>query len=108
MPKRLERINELIQREIGKIIFHELEFSEGVLVTVTKVETSGDFEKTKIWISIFPEKISEKIFQVINRKKGYFQKLLSEKLLIYRVPKIEFILDRTEVEAQKIEEIFKK
>jgi len=56
MNRRIPKINELIKREISKIILKEVEFPPKILVTVTRVDTSPDLKTSQTFISAFPEK----------------------------------------------------
>ncbi len=100
---RVKKINELLKREIGKIISQELDFAD-VLVTVTKVDTSSNLIQVKTYVSVYPKKEEEKVFNFLNRSIYFLQQSLNKRMRIRPVPKIIFEKE-TEVEkAAKIEE----
>ena len=105
MPRRIEQINQLIQKELGDLILREIEFPEGCLVTITRVETSADLKLAKAWISILPIKFTGQALEILNKKLGYFQSVLNKILFMKFVPKISLAIDRTEEEASEIEKI---
>ena len=47
-PNRIEKLNSLIQRLVGESLIDFLEGQVG-LVTVSRVETSGDSRWAKVW-----------------------------------------------------------
>ena len=51
---RQKKVNELIRRELSKIIVREFEAPENSLVTITDVDTSPDLLSAKVSVSIFP------------------------------------------------------
>lgn len=109
MPSnRLEKINELLRVEAGKIIQSEIELESGALVTVVRANASPTLEHATIWISIFPRIEEEKILKKINRKIYFLQQILNKRLQMRPVPKIRFDIDRSEERASHIEEIIKK
>jgi ribosome-binding factor A len=52
MKHRLERVNEVIKRELSEIISRELNFSAQVLVTIHAVDITADFRKCHVFISV--------------------------------------------------------
>lgn len=105
MSYRLPKVNKLLKRELGQIIFREEDFGQGVLVTVTEVQTSANLQNATVKISILPENKAEKAFKTLNRHIFILQKILDKKLFMRPVPKICFVLDRNQAKASKIEEL---
>ena len=53
MPSlRLQRVRELLKREIGEAIRREFEVSEAGLITVNDVDVAGDLHSAVVFISI--------------------------------------------------------
>ena len=53
MPSlRLQRVRELLKREIGEVIRREFEVSEAGLITVNDVDVAGDLHSAVVFISI--------------------------------------------------------
>lgn len=94
MPYRLERLNNLIQEEVSKLLFKELEFGLGILVTVTRAQVSTGVAHAKIYISILPKNRTGKVFEILKKNIYHIQQLLNKQLPIRPVPKIEFELDK--------------
>lgn len=106
--QRIQKVNELLKRELGKIILKELEFSRDVLITITRVNTSPDLRGAKIWVSVMPENQIFLALRVLKRNIYNLQKKLDKRLRMRPVPKIEFLKESKLEEAQKIEEILDK
>ncbi len=105
MSHRLEKINELIKQELGKIILENEEFAPGVLATIMGVKTSQDILHANVSVSCYPTKAGEKVLETLNRHIFGLQQGLNKKLRMHPVPKIRFVLDETEAKAQEIEEL---
>ncbi|MBI4160562.1 MAG: 30S ribosome-binding factor RbfA [Candidatus Yanofskybacteria bacterium] len=105
MSERLKKINDLIRDETSRVILAEMEFGRGVIVTVTRAETSPTLEHSTVSISIFPEKESEKTLVQINKKIYAIQQSLNKRLIMRPVPKIRFKIDQSGQYAEKIEKI---
>jgi len=54
MNKRILRINSLIRDELSNILLREVEFPDGVLATITRVEVSDDLFNASVYISVLP------------------------------------------------------
>jgi ribosome-binding factor A len=106
--QRIQKVNELLKRELGKIILKELEFPRETLITITNVESSPDLREAKIWISVIPGNQISLALQVLRRDIYNLQKKLDKRLKMRPVPRIEFLKESKSEEAQKIEEILDK
>lgn len=108
MSKRIQRINELLKRELGQILLREVEFPQGVLATITQVETSSDLREAKISISVMPEIKREKVLQILNRQIYNLQQKINKKLRMRPVPRIKFQEEKEVKQAARIEELLEK
>ena len=78
--QRIQKVNELLKRELGKIILKELEFSRDTLITITNVESSPDLREAKIWVSVIPENQISLALRVLKRNIYNLQKKLMKRL----------------------------
>jgi len=106
--ERAQRFNELIKKELGKIVFNFLDAKPGVLVTITQVLTNPNLFTSNIYISIYPPSEAEEILDKLNRSIYLIQQLLNRKLEVRPVPKIIFKHDKNPEEASEIEKIIEK
>jgi len=106
--QRIQKVNELLKRELGKIILKELEFPRDTLITITNVESSPDLREAKIWVSVIPGNQISLALQVLKKDIYNLQKKLDKRLKMRPVPRIEFLKESKSEEAQKIEEILDK
>ena len=106
--ERAQRFNELIKKELGKIVFNFLDAKPGVLVTITQVLTNPNLFTSNIYISVYPPSEAEEILDKLNRSIYLIQQLLNRKLEVRPVPKIIFKHDKNPEEASKIEKIIEK
>jgi len=106
--ERAQRFNELIKKELGKIVFNFLDAKPGVLVTITQVLTNPNLFTSNIYISVYPLSEAEEILDKLNRSIYLIQQLLNRKLEVRPVPKIIFKHDKNPEEASEIEKIIEK
>jgi len=108
MSTRLLRLNKLVKEELGKIILREVEFPIGVIVTITRVETSSDLNSARVYIGIFPEKFAQDSLRTLNRQIYFIQQKLNKKLNMRPVPRIVFRHEKETISAGKIDELLEK
>ena len=108
MSKRIQQIDILIKRELGQIILKEIEFSTGVLATITRVETTPNLMESNIWVSALPEKELGECLEVLNRNIYILQQKLNQRLKMRPIPRIKFLEEKKTVEAGQIEEILER
>lgn len=107
-PKRIQRLNSLIKREISQILLREFDFSLDLLVTVTRVEVSSDLIDCGIWVSVFPEGKKEKVLEFLNNKIYFIQQKLNHRLRMRPIPKIRFSEETMTAEAGQVEEVLER
>lgn len=108
MSERITKLNKLIKQHLGEIFQRELSLKPGLFLTIAKVDTTPDIRYTRVSISVFPYKESDYALKTLNKEIYSIQGALNKKLAMRPLPRIEFILDSTEEEADKIEKILKE
>jgi len=108
MSHRLEKVKELIKRELALLLLREVSFPKDVLVTLTRVECPKDLTEAKVFISILPENQSKKILEILNIRGYDLQEKLNKRLVMRKIPKIKFFEEKEVKEAARIEELLEK
>jgi len=97
MAHRIERVNNLIRREISELIQHRLRdprLSE--FITVTDVSTSPDLKYAKVFVSCISGRQEEqKILEVLNAASGFLRTELARKVKMRRTPELGFLWDNS-------------
>lgn len=95
MKHRLERVNELMRRELGELINREVTF-QAVLVTVQQVDITPDLKNAHVFVSVMgnPEQSREALAKLHSKRKS-LQHLLSKRVVLKFTPHLHFKLDET-------------
>jgi ribosome-binding factor A len=95
MAHRIERVNNLIRREISELIQRELRDPRlDEFVTVTEVSTSPDLKFAKVYIScISGKQEGQKILTVLNSASGFLRTELARNVRLRRIPELNFYWD---------------
>lgn len=105
MSQRITKLNKLIKEHLGEIFQRELSLKPGVFLTIAKVDTTPDIRYTRVSISVFPFKESDYALKTIKKEIYPIQGALNKKLAMRPLPRLQFLLDSTEENADKIEKI---
>ncbi len=108
MKSRIQRVNQLIKREISQIVLKEFDFPRNILVTITRVETTANLIESKIYVSVMPIEKFPEVFFELNKKIYGIQQELNKHLRMRPIPKIEFIEEKETKEAGRIEKILEE
>ncbi len=107
MDKRIAQVNERVKRKLSQIILEEIDFP-GVLITVTRVETSEKLKQAKVYIGVIPEAQSGKVLRVLRKLVYGLQQRLNKSLAVRPIPRISFAEEEEVIRAAKIDELLEK
>lgn len=91
MSQRLDRINELMKREISAVIQKEFEFLN-CLVTISDVDVTQDLKEAKVFVSVLgghPENVISKL----RSKRGMIQSRTMKRVTLRNTPVLDFRVD---------------
>ncbi len=108
MSKRIQKVNQLIKKELSQILLKEVEFSRDILVTVSKIETSPNLAESNVWVSIFPEKETKKVLEILSKKIYFLQQKLNQRLRMRPIPRIKFLEEKEIRLAGRVEELLEE
>lgn len=92
MARRLDRVNELLKREISTVVQKEFEFAAGCLVTVSAVEVAPDLRDAKVWVSVLG-KADATVLDKLNKNHGLIQSRVSKRVVLRCTPVLRFVQD---------------
>ena len=105
MSNRIEKVNSLLEHEIGKIILKDFAFSPEILVTLTRVVSSSNLIEAKVYISVYPEEKSEGIICALQKSVYDVQYKINRTLRQRPIPKIKFVKETEISKAARVEEL---
>ena len=100
MSRRIDRVNELLRREISTVIQHDYEWS-GKMVTVSAVEVTQDLKEGKVWIGVIGGS-AEPIVEKLNKAHGAIQKAVMKRVVLKSTPVLSFRHDNSAVRGVEI------
>lgn len=100
MSRRLDRVNELLRREIGNIIQKDYEWHNR-LVTVSDVEVTQDLKEGRVWIGVLGGEANS-VLEKLNRDHGAIQSKVMKRVVLKSTPVLQFRHDASAVRGVEI------
>ncbi|MGA0901142.1 MAG: 30S ribosome-binding factor RbfA [Luteolibacter sp.] len=91
MSQRIQRVNELIRREVGNIVQRDYEW-HGILVTISGVEITQDLKEGKVWTSVLGGS-SDPVIKKLNKDHGAIQSKVMKRVVLKSTPVLRFVCD---------------
>jgi ribosome-binding factor A len=102
---RIERVSELVKREIGVIIQH-LPLDDCGFITVTDAVISPDLKDGRIYVSVIgTDEQQQQALAALEARHGLIQHELAGRVVLKYTPRLKFLLDETESRARRIERL---
>ena len=92
--RRLDKVNELMKREIGTFIQKEFEWP-GTIVSVLDVEITEDLKEGRVWVGVVGRMAPAQVIDKLSRKRGEIQKAVSKRVVLRNTPKLTFKHDNS-------------
>ncbi len=104
MTHRIERVNNLIRREISDLIQHQAKDPRlDAFIAVTEVTTSPDLKYAKVFVSCISGRQDEQeTLKVLNSAAGFLRTELAKKLRMRRIPELSFHWDDSIEQGDRI------
>jgi ribosome-binding factor A len=100
---RLQRVRELLKREIGEVIRREFPISEAGVVTVNDVDVAGDLHSALVFISILGTAEQQKRgFSLLTHHRKRIQGLVGRAVVLKYTPTLRFIMDDSVVRGNRV------
>ena len=104
MPSvRLQRVRELLKREIGEVIRREFQVSDAGLISVNDVDVTGDLHSAVVFISILGSAEQQRRgFSLLVRHRKRIQGLVGGAIVLKYTPKLRFLMDDSVARGNKV------
>jgi ribosome-binding factor A len=103
--RRMQKVNALLESELGRLLVSHIEFPKGAVVSITHVKVSKDLRHARVTISVLPEDRREKALARLEEKRRELEDDLHDRLVMKFTPRLHFRLDTAMERAAHIEGI---
>jgi len=102
---RIKRVCELVKQEVSEII-QGLNLTDCGFITVTAAVISPDLKDGRVYISVIGTKENKShALEALESNHGAIQNELAHRIVLKYTPRLRFLLDETEEQAERIEHL---
>ena len=95
MPaRRLDKVNELMKREISSLIQKEFEWP-GTIISILQVEITQDLKEGRVWVGVVGRMAPAQVIDKLNKNKGFIQTTVSKRVILRSTPRLTFKYDNS-------------
>lgn len=105
MSIKIDRLNNIMVENIGKIIRTEIKDERINFATVTAVKVTNDLSFAKVYITVLDESEKDNVIKLLNKASNFIERELSKRIEIRKMPNIMFVYDDSLEYAANIENI---
>ena len=104
--QRRERVSDLIQEEVARLLQTSMRDLRLKLVTVTGVSMSNDLRHARLYVSMLAEGAERDItMEALDAARGFIRKRLSQSLNMRYTPELTFAYDASIERGARIERL---
>ncbi|MCG8586135.1 MAG: 30S ribosome-binding factor RbfA [Pirellulales bacterium] len=109
MSRRTLKAAQAIREVVSMAILTEIKDPRVTDVTVTRVEVSGDMREAKVFITVMGSETKQQLcLRGLRSSAGFLQQKIGHRIETRYTPRIEFKLDKGEMNAAELAHVFKK
>jgi ribosome-binding factor A len=106
MSVRLQRVNEMLKRELGEVIRRELPIAEAGVITVNQVSTAPDLHTATVFIGFIGTAEQRKRgIELLGIEKKRIQMMVGSSIRLKYTPQLRFIFDESVEKGHRVLEI---
>ncbi len=105
-PYRKQRLDELFWEELNNIIMYELNDPRVADIGVTLVDVAPDLTTARVFVTPFYEDVdTREVLAGLKAAHGFIRTQLAQRIKVRRIPELIFKIDRSYLEARRVDEI---
>jgi ribosome-binding factor A len=103
---RVQKVRELLKRQLGEILRRELHLSDGGILTVNDVEVSKDFQMATVYVGVIGSDGQVKqAMDLLQKERKRIQGLVGRAVVLKYTPQLRFVLDESISRGNRVLEI---
>ncbi len=107
--KRADRVNALLQRELGTIISEELRDPRIAFSTVTEVKVTDDLRSARVHVSVLGDEDQiASTMKALDEAKPYLRHEIGSRPDLRYVPELTFVSDRSAERSARISTLLRE
>jgi ribosome-binding factor A len=100
---RLQRVRELLKREIGEVIRREIPVGESGLITVNDVMVASDLHTATVYVGILGNESQQKTgLERLHQHRKRIQGLVGKAVILKYTPQLRFVVDDSITQGNRV------
>jgi ribosome-binding factor A len=109
MSLRLQRVRELLKREVGEVIRRELPVNQAGLINVNDLEVAANLKNATVYIGILGGKLQkDKGMEMLEKNRKRIQALVAKGVVLKYTPRLRFVLDESVERGNRVLKILEE
>lgn len=112
MPARTDRVQRLLQTELGRIVDRELSNPNlPEFITIHGVRVSRDLSEADVYFTLLDDESRETVQRTVeelNKAAGYIRTLIARRVVLRRHPHLRFHYTDATHQAAELEQVFRE
>ena len=102
-PVRVQRVRELLKRQLGEILRREFLLADGGMITVNDVELSKDLQSATVYVGIIGGDAQVKRgMDLLQKERKRIQGLVGRAVVLKYTPQLRFVLDESITRGNRV------
>jgi ribosome-binding factor A len=104
MPRRVDRVNELLRTELSHLIAREIKDPRVAgVISITEVVASSDLRSAKVYVSVMGQEADRKAaIEGIRSAASFLRRELRDRVNLKHTPHMTFVLDDSIEEGERV------
>jgi len=106
---RLQRVQELLKREIGEVIRRELPVSEVGIITVNDVVVSSNLHAATVFVGfVGTDEQRKRAMSMLHKERKRFTGLVGHAVILKYTPQLRFVMDKNAERGDRVLQIIEQ
>jgi len=103
---RLQRVRELLRRQLGEVIRREIPVDQAGLITVNDLDLSGDLRHAAVFIGMLGNAEQQRQgLTLLQKNRRRIQDLVAKAVVLKYIPQLRFVVDDSVVRGNRVLDI---
>jgi ribosome-binding factor A len=109
MSLRIQRIRELLKRELGEMLRREIPVGEAGLVSVNEIDVSKDLHVATVFVGVLGSAEQKKrAATLVEQNRRRFQAMIARSVVLKYTPQLRFVVDDSIERGHRVLEILEE
>ena len=91
--RRQKKVSSLLKKVLSQQLIEDIQASSTGLISITEINISKDLKTAHVRLSMFGTEQKDQVLDMINKKSGYFRKIIASKTNLKYNPTLIFLHD---------------